>query len=166
MPTRKVEKRSDRVEATSTKIEKSSEHRQEEIALRALEYVNKKRTISILDKDCKEIRVSLESFMDKNEVELPTGSKECLIPYVDVEIHLKRSMRNSVTLSDKAMDIIKELGIEKDVVETKSVINEEALKNLITMGIVSEADALRLFDRKVTYAFSVDTSDKFDEDYE
>lgn len=160
MPVR-TSRRSDRVEG-SPKIEKSTDHKQEEIALTALDYVNKKRSISLLEKDVKKLRPTLETYMDKHEVELPTGAKECIIPYVDVDIHLKRGVRNSARLRDDALTVIAELGIADEVVEMKPVINEEELQAMISAGEISEVDALRIYEHKTTYAFSVDTSDKFD----
>lgn len=163
---KRTERRSERVGSIprKPKIEKSSEHKQEEIALTALDYVNKKRSISLLEKDIKKIRPTLETYMDKNEVELPNGGKMCVIPYVDVEIQLKRGLRTSAKLTDDAMDIIEELGIVEDVIEMQAVINESVLKEMISTGEISEADALRLYEVKKSYAFTVDTTDKFDEE--
>ena len=71
-----------------SKPKKSSELSNEEMALLGIQHVNKKEAIKELDKQCKELRSPLESYLESSGKVTSTGSRLAILPYADVDVTL------------------------------------------------------------------------------
>jgi hypothetical protein len=145
-----------------SKPKKSSELSNKEMALLGIQYVNKKEAIKELDKQCKELRSPLESYLESSGKVTSTGSRLAILPYADVDVTLKHTCRESYQLLPEAADVLKELGFS-ECIELVPVIREDKIDVLVEAGKISPEDLARIYVPKTSYAFSVDIKERFDE---
>lgn len=133
----------------------------EELALKGVEYYNKKLAIKELETQCKEIRVPLESAAKTLGVVTPKGSKILVLPLADKEVHLKETLRVGKVLLPEAIDILRENGLG-ECIEDIQVIREDVLERLYDSGKVSDEILKKIYVMKESFSFSVDVKDRFD----
>lgn len=133
----------------------------EELALRGMEFYNKKLTIKELETQCKEIRTPLENAVKTSGAETDKGSKILVLPLADKEVHLKETLRVGKTLLPEAIDVLKENGLE-ECIENVPIIREDVLERLYDAGKVSDEVLTKVYATKTSFAFSVDVKDRFD----
>lgn len=134
----------------------------EEIALRAIEYANKKEAIKELDAQCKECRKPLEAYVDTDGKTLESGSKLVVIPHADVDVYLKKTLRVSKVLLPEAIDVLRENGLE-ECIEQVPTIREDVLESMYLAGKVSDEVLKAVYKEKSTYAFSVELKNRIDD---
>lgn len=132
----------------------------EDIALRGIEYVNKKAAIKELESQCKECRKPLEAYIDSNGRVLESGSKLAVIPHADVDVHLKKTLRVGKVLLPEAIDVLRDNGLD-ECIEEVPIIREDILEQLYLSGKVSDEILRSVYQEKSTYAFSVELKEKF-----
>lgn len=131
----------------------------EEIALRGIEYANKKEAIKELEAQCKECRKSLESYIDSNGKILESGSKLAVLTHADVDVYLKKILRVGKQLLPEAIDVLRENGFD-ECIEEIPTIREDVIERLYFEGKISD-DLLKLiYQDKSTYAFSVEIKNR------
>lgn len=133
----------------------------EELALRGMEFYNKKLAIKELETQCKEIRTPLEDAVKTSGAETDKGSKILVLPFADKEVHLKETLRVGKTLLPEAIDVLKENGLE-ECIENVPTIREDVLERLYDAGKVSDEVLAKIYATKTSFAFSVDVKDRFD----
>ena len=133
----------------------------EELALKGMEFYNKKLAIKELETQCKEIRGPLEEAAKTSGAETDKGSKILVLPLADKEVHLKETLRVGKILLPEAIDILKENGLE-ECIENVPTIREDVLERMYDAGKVSEDVLKKIYSTKESYAFSVDVKDRFD----
>lgn len=136
---------------------------QENLALLGIDYVNKKDAIKELTSQCNSIRVPLEEALSEKGKVLPNGSKVLVLSHADVDVHLKHTLRTGSVLRAEALDVLKELHLDKECVENVPTIREDIIQRLYESGKISGKDMKRIFAEKETYAFSVSLKNKCDE---
>lgn len=148
--------------ARKSKLKKKSfeELSNEELALRGIEYVNKKDAIKELEAQCKECRKPLEEYVSEEGKVLDSGSKLVVLPHADIDVHLKQTLRVSNVLLPEAMDILKENGLE-ECIENVPVIREDVLERLYKEGKVPDEVLKSVYAEKKSYAFSVEIKERF-----
>lgn len=139
-----------------TKVDMSNE----EIALKGIDYVNKKDAIKELETQCKDIRKPLESFLDLEGTTTSSGSKVVSIPHADVEVLLKKTLRVSKVLLPEAIDELKKAKLD-DCIELVPTVREDVLESYFLKGKVSEDLLKKIYASKSTYAFSVELKERF-----
>lgn len=132
----------------------------EELALRGIEYVNKKEAIKELEAQCKETRKPLEAAIESSGKVLGSDSKLLVLPYADVDVHLKKTLRVGKVLLPEAMDIIRENGLE-ECIEEVPTIREDVLERLYDEGKVTDEVISKIYAEKSTFAFSVEVKERF-----
>lgn len=132
----------------------------EELALRGIEYVNKKEAIKELEAQCKETRKPLEAAIESSGKVLDSGSKLLVLPHADVDVHLKKTLRVGKILLPEAMDIIRENGLE-ECIEEVPTIREDVLERLYDEGKVTDEIISKIYAEKSTFAFSVEVKERF-----
>lgn len=132
----------------------------EDIALKGIEYANKKEAIKELESQCKECRKPLEAYIDSNGKTLESGSRLAVIPHADVDVYLKKTLRVSKVLLPEAIDVLRENGLE-ECIEEVPTIREDVLESLYLNGKVSDEILKKVFQQKSSYAFSVELKNRF-----
>ena len=132
----------------------------EELALRGIEYVNKKEAIKELEAQCKETRKPLEAAIESSGKVLDSGSKLLVLPHADVDVHLKKTLRVGKILLPEAMDIIRENDLE-ECIEEVPTIREDVLERLYDEGKVTDEIISKIYAEKSTFAFSVEVKERF-----
>ena len=127
----------------------------EEIALRGIEYANKKDAIKELEAQCKECRKPLEAYIDSEGRVLESGSKLAVIPHADVDVHLKKTLRVGKQLLPEAIDVLRENGLDECIEEIPTV-REDVIERLYSEGKISDELLKTIYQDKSTYAFSVE----------
>lgn len=131
----------------------------EEIALRGIEYANKKEAIKELEAQCKECRKPLESYIDSNGKILESGSKLAVLTHADVDVYLKKILRVGKQLLPEAIDVLRENGFD-ECIEEIPTIREDVIERLYFEGKISD-DLLKLiYQDKSTYAFNVEIKNR------
>ena len=131
----------------------------EEIALKGIEYFNKKDAQKELDKQCKELRKPLETYIATSGKTLESGSVLAVVSHADVDVHLKKTLRISKVLLPEAFDVLKECGCE-ECIENVPTIREDVLERLYSEGKIIEENLNRIYELKKSYAFSVELKDR------
>ena len=131
----------------------------EEIALKGIEYFNKKDAQKELDKQCKELRKPLETYIATSGKTLESGSVLAVVSHADVDVHLKKTLRISKVLLPEAFDVLKECDCE-ECIENVPTIREDVLERLYSEGKISEENLNRIYELKKSYAFSVELKDR------
>lgn len=138
-----------------------SELSNEVIALKGIEYVNKKETIKELESQCKECRKPLEEYVNSEGKTQPSGSLIAVVPHADVDVYLKKTLRVSRVMLPEAIDVLKENGLS-ECIENVQVIREDVLESMYNAGKVSDEVLKSLYSEKKSYAFSVEIKGKLD----
>lgn len=131
----------------------------EEIALRGIEYANKKDVIKELEAQCKECRKPLEAYIDSEGRVLESGSKLAVIPHADVDVHLKKTLRVGKQLLPEAIDVLRENGFDECIEEIPTV-REDVIERLYSEGKISDELLKTIYQGKSTYAFSVEIKNR------
>lgn len=126
----------------------------EEIALRGIEYANKKDVIKELEAQCKEYRKPLEAYIDSEGRVLESGSKLAVLTHADVEVHLKKTLRVGKQLLPEAIDVLRENGLD-ECIEEIPIVREDVIERLYSEGKISDGLLKTIYQDKSTYAFSV-----------
>lgn len=134
----------------------------EELALRGIEYVNKKGAIKELETQCKECRKPLEAYVDASGRVLESGSKLAVVTHADVDVYLKKTLRVSKELLPEAIDILREHKLD-ECIEEIPVIREDVLERMYSEGKVSDDLLRKIYQDKSTYAFSVELKKRMDD---
>lgn len=145
------------------KIKTTSELSNESLALKGIEYFNKKEAIKELEAQCKECRKPLENFIDTDGRTLDSGSRLAVIPYADVEVHLRKTLRVGKVLLPEAIDVLREAGLD-ECIEDVPTIREDVLERLYDAGKVSDDILKAIYKEKPSYAFSVDVKNAIHEE--
>lgn len=132
----------------------------EELALKGIEYVNKKEVIKELDLQCKECRKPLEEAISSCGRTLESGSRLLVIPHADIDVHLKQTLRVGKVLLPEAMDVLTKNGLS-ECIENVPTIREDVLERMYLDGKVSDEILKKLYVEKSTYAFSVELKERF-----
>lgn len=145
-----------KVMSAAKRIKKKSfeELSNEEIALRGIEYANKKDVIKELEAQCKEYRKPLEAYIDSEGRVLESGSKLAVLTHADVEVHLKKTLRVGKQLLPEAIDVLRENGLDECIEEIPTV-REDVIERLYSEGKISDGLLKTIYQDKSTYAFSV-----------
>lgn len=136
-----------------------SELSNEQIALKGIEYANKKDIAKELDKQCKELRKPLEEYLSVSGKELPSGSFLAVVSHADVDVHLKKTLRVSKVLLPEAFDVLTACGCS-ECIENVPTIREDVLERLIDEGKIDEDTIRKIYELKKSYAFSVELKDR------
>lgn len=131
----------------------------EEIALRGIEYANKKDAIKELEAQCKECRKPLEEYVDSDGRVLESGSKLAVISHADVDVYLKKTLRVGKQLLPEAIEVLRENGFEECIEEVPTV-REDVVERLYSEGKISDEVLTKIYQEKSTYAFSVELKSK------
>lgn len=131
----------------------------EEIALRGIEYANKKDAIKELEAQCKECRKPLEAYIDSEGRTLESGSKLAVLSYADVDVHLKKTLRVGKQLLPEAIDILRENGLDECIGEIP-IVREDAIECLYSEGKISDEMLKLIYQDKSTYVFSVEIKNR------
>lgn len=131
----------------------------EDLALKGIEYVNKKNAIKELDTQCKECRKPLEAAIVSSGKVLASGSRLLVLPHADVDVHLKQTLRVGKVLLPEAIDVLKECGLE-ECIEEVPTIREDVLESLYAAGKVTDETLKRIYASKESYAFSVELKER------
>lgn len=127
----------------------------EDLALRGIEYANKKEAIKELEAQCKECRKPLEEYLDSEGRVLESGSKLVVIPHADVEVHLKKTLRAGKQLLPEAIEVLLANGLD-ECIEEVPMVREDVVERLYTEGKISDKVLSEIYQAKITYAFGVD----------
>lgn len=127
----------------------------EEIALRGIEYANKKDAIKELEAQCKECRKPLEEYVDSDGRVLESGSKLAVLSHADVDVHLKKTLRVGKQLLPEAIEVLRENGFE-ECIEEVPMVREDVVERLYSEGKISDEVLTKIYQEKSTYAFSVE----------
>lgn len=127
----------------------------EDIALRGIEYVNKKESIKELESQCKSCRKPLEEYIDTEGIILSSGSKLAVVSHADVDIHLKKTLRVSKVLLPEAIDILRENGLD-ECIEELPIVREDVIEQCYAEGKISDELLTKIYKSKSSYAFSVE----------
>lgn len=120
------------------------------------QFVNLDANVKSLEKRRTEIRDRLSEVVEEFGFEDPNDGHQYydLGEVVDGVNMIKRERRVTRSLdTEKAMELIKNRGIEEQVIEWRPVINEEALYAQVYEGKVGAEELDNLVVEKVNYAF-------------
>ena len=131
----------------------------EEIALRGIEYANKKGAIKELEAQCKECRKPLEAYVDSEGRVLESGSKLAVLTHADVDVHLKKTLRVGKELLPEAIDVLRKNGLDECIEEIPTV-REDVIERLYSEGKISNDLLKAIYQDKSTYAFSVEIKNR------
>ena len=131
----------------------------EDLALKGIEYANKKTAIKELEAQCKECRKPLEAAIVSEGKVLESGSRLLVLTHADIGVHLKQTLRVGKVLLPEAIDVLKECGLE-ECIEEVPVIREDVLENLYAAGKVTDETLKRIYASKESYAFSVELKER------
>lgn len=143
----------------SSEEESFRELANEEIALRGIEYANKKAAIKELEAQCKECRKPLEAYIDCEGRVLESGSKLAVLTHADVDVHLKKTLRTGKQLLPEAIDVLRENGFDECIEEIPTV-REDVVERLYFEGKISDELLKALYQDKPSYAFSVEIKNR------
>lgn len=146
-------------EAKKPKRKSFEELSNEEIALRGIEYANKKDAIKELEAQCKECRKPLEEYIDSAGRVLESGNKLAVIPHADVDVYLKKTLRVGKKLLPEAIDSLRENGLDECIEEIPTV-REDVIERLYSEGKISDELLKTIYQDKSTYAFSVEIKNR------
>lgn len=131
----------------------------EEIALRGIEYANKKDAIKELEAQCKECRKPLEAYVDSAGRVLESGSKLAVLTHADVDVHLKKTLRVGKQLLPEAIDILRAYKLD-ECIEEVPIVREDVIERLYSEGKISDELLKSIYQDKSTYAFSVEIKNR------
>ena len=131
----------------------------EDLALRGIEYVNKKNAIKELENQCKECRKPLEEAIKSGGRTLESGSKLLVLPHADVDVHLKQTLRVGKVLLPEAIDVLRENGLD-ECIEEVPYVREDVLESMYAAGKVSLEILKKIYRNKESFAFSVEVKDR------
>lgn len=127
----------------------------EELALRGIEYYNKKEAIKELEAQCKSCRKPLEEYIDSEGKTLESGSKLAVLSHADVDVHLKKTLRVGKQLLPEAIEVLRENGLD-ECIEEVPMVREDIVERFYSEGKISDELLTKIYQEKSTYAFSVD----------
>ena len=127
----------------------------EELALRGIEYYNKKDAIKELEAQCKSCRKPLEDYIDSEGKTLESGSKLAVLSHADVDVHLKKTLRVGKQLLPEAIEVLRENGLD-ECIEEVPMVREDIVERFYSEGKISDELLTKIYQEKSTYAFSVD----------
>lgn len=127
----------------------------EDIALRGIDYFNKKDAIKELEAQCKVCRKPLEAYIDSSGKVLESGSKLAVVSHADVDVYLKKTLRVGKQLLPEAIDILRAYKLDECIEEIPTV-REDVVERLYSEGKISDELLKKIYQDKSTYAFSVE----------
>lgn len=131
----------------------------EDLALRGIDYVNKKSAIKELEAQCKECRKPLEEAIKESGRTLESGSRLLVLPHADVDVHLKQTLRVGKVLLPEAIDVLRENGLD-ECIEEVPYVREDVLENMYKAGKVTTDVLKRIYQSKESFAFSVEVKER------
>lgn len=131
----------------------------EELALRGIEYVNKKDAIKELEAQCKDHRKPLEAYIESSGKVLASGSKLAVLSHADVDVYLRKTLRVGKQLLPEAIDVLRENGLD-ECIEEVPIVREDVVERLYSEGKISDKLLTKIYQDKSTYAFSVELKSK------
>lgn len=131
----------------------------EDLALRGIEYVNKKSVIKELEAQCKECRKPLEEAIKASGRTLDSGSRLLVLPYADMDVHLKQTLRVGKVLLPEAIDVLRENGLD-ECIEEVPYVREDVLESMYNAGKVTTDVLKRIYQSKESFAFSVEVKER------
>lgn len=131
----------------------------EELALRGIEYVNKKDAIKELEAQCKECRKPLEAYVDSEGRVLESGSKLAVLTHADVDVHLKKTLRVGKQLLPEAIDVLRAYKLD-ECIEEIPIVREDVIERLYSEGKIPDEVLRKVYQDKSTYAFSVEIKNR------
>lgn len=131
----------------------------EELALRGIEYANKKDAIKELEAQCKECRKPLEAYVDSEGRVLESGSKLAVLTHADVDVHLKKTLRVGKQLLPEAIDILRAYKLD-ECIEEIPIVREDVIERLYSEGKIPDEVLRKVYQDKSTYAFSVEIKNR------
>ena len=131
----------------------------EELALRGIEYANKKDAIKELEAQCKECRKPLEAYVDSEGRVLESGSKLAVLTHADVDVHLKKTLRVGKQLLPEAIDILRAFKLD-ECIEEIPIVREDVIERLYSEGKIPDEVLRKVYQDKSTYAFSVEIKNR------
>lgn len=136
-----------------------SELSNEDLALRGIEYVNKKSAIKELEAQCKECRKPLEEAIKVSGRTLDSGSRLLVLPHADMDVHLKQTLRVGKVLLPEAIDVLRENGLD-ECIEEVPYVREDVLESMYKAGKVTTDVLKRIYQSKESFAFSVEVKER------
>lgn len=133
----------------------------DDIALRGIEYANKKDAIKELEKQCKECRVPLEGYIDANGKKLINGSLYAVVSHADVDVHLKKTLRTGKVLLPEAIEVLRANGLD-ECIENVPTVREDRIEYFYEKGKITDELLSKIYKDKSTYAFSVELTDRYE----
>ena len=115
-----------------------------DLALLGINYANNKKEIK-----------HLESYLEEEGHVLESGSKLAILPYVDVEVHLKKTLRTGKVLLPEAMEVLEKNGLS-ECIENVPTIREDVIEALYYEGKITDELLMKIYKSKPTFAFSVE----------
>ena len=116
------------------------------------EYNELRKQESLLKKRKDELAKLIKEHASEHGTKDSTGSSYC----ESDKFVFGSQVRKSVKLNhDKAKDFLLGVGLYEQVVETKEVINEDKVEQLLINGDISDEDLESIVDIKTTYSVSV-----------
>lgn len=131
----------------------------EDLALRGIEYVNKKSAIKELEAQCKECRKPLEEAIKVSGRTLDSGSRLLVLPHADMDVHLKQTLRVGKVLLPEAIDVLRENGLD-ECIEEVPYVREDVLESMYNAGKVTTDVLKRIYQSKESFAFSVEVKER------
>ena len=131
----------------------------EELALRGIEYANKKDAIKELEAQCKECRKPLEAYVDSEGRVLESGSKLAVLTHADVDVHLKKTLRVGKQLLPEAIDVLRAYKLD-ECIEEVPIVREDVIERLYSEGKIPDEVLRKVYQDKSTYAFSVEIKNR------
>lgn len=131
----------------------------EELALRGIEYANKKDAIKELEAQCKECRKPLEAYVDSEGRVLESGSKLAVLTHADVDVHLKKTLRVGKQLLPEAIDVLRAFKLD-ECIEEIPIVREDVIERLYSEGKIPDEVLRKVYQDKSTYAFSVEIKNR------
>lgn len=126
-----------------------------DLALLGINYANNKKEIKHLEAECTKMRKPLESYLEEEGHVLESGSKLAILPYVDVEVHLKKTLRTGKVLLPEAMEVLEKNGLS-ECIENVPIIREDVIEALYYEGKITDELLMKIYKSKPTFAFSVE----------
>lgn len=131
----------------------------EDLALRGIEYANKKSAIKELEAQCKECRKPLEEALKVSGRTLDSGSRLLVLPHADMDVHLKQTLRVGKVLLPEAIDVLRENGLD-ECIEEVPYVREDVLESMYNAGKVTTDVLKRIYQSKESFAFSVEVKER------
>lgn len=142
------------------KKKNTQQYTDEDIALQGITYASYKQVIKEFEAKCKECRKPLEEYVDAKGNTLANGSKLAVVYSAGTDVFLKKTLRTGYQLTDNAVDVLRENGLS-ECIELVPIVRDDVVERLHAEGRISD-DLLKLiYNVKTTYAFSVETKDRF-----